>query len=162
MIFSLVSSISTGFKIRHYSRQVFAITRNFIGLHIKSQVSASKTPLRTKRSGVRIPCSAPKTVEPVRVQRLFFSLSGIRRTNGTEQRSGGALWPWATKRPQACESNPLQRAKDRWTRQGSAVFLFSVRDSKDERYRATLRWSVVTVSDQTPAGVQIESLAARQ
>ena len=59
MIFSSVSSISTGLKVRHYSRHVFAITWNFIGLHIKSQVSAYKTPLRTKRSGVRIPCSAP-------------------------------------------------------------------------------------------------------
>ena len=91
MIFYSVSIISMGFKIRHYLRQVFAITRNFIGLHIKSQVSASKTSLRTKRSGVRIPCSAPKTVEPVRVRRFLFSLSGIRRTNDTEQRSGGAL-----------------------------------------------------------------------
>ena len=36
------------------------------------------------------------------------------------------------------------------------------RDSKDERHRATLRWSVVTASDQTPAGARIESLRARK
>ena len=39
---------------------------------------------------------------------------------------------------------------------------FFNRDSKNERYRATVRWTVVTASDQTPAGVRVESLTARQ
>ena len=30
-------------------------------------------------------------------------------------------------------------------------------DSKDERHRATVRWTVVTASDQAPAGARIES-----
>ena len=47
---------------------------------------------------------------------------------------------------------------------GVCSFLFAVfrRDSKDERHRATVRWTVVTASDQTPAGVRVESLTARQ
>ena len=39
---------------------------------------------------------------------------------------------------------------------------FYLRDSKDERHRATVRWTVVTASDQTPAGVRIESLHSDQ
>ena len=34
--------------------------------------------------------------------------------------------------------------------------------SKDERYRATVRWTVVTASDQATAVARIESLALRQ
>ena len=41
------------------------------------------------------------------------------------------------------------------------VFLFE-RDLKDERHRATLRWSVVTASDQAPAGARIEPLRAKK
>ena len=39
---------------------------------------------------------------------------------------------------------------------------FFKRDSMDERHRATVRWTVVTASDQTPAGVRVESLTLRQ
>ena len=45
----------------------------------------------------------------------------------------------------------------------SAVMAFYfVWDSKDERYRATVRWTVVTASDQATAVAQIESLTLRQ
>ena len=46
---------------------------------------------------------------------------GIRRTSGTEQQSGGLLWPRATKRPQARESNPAGDAKKKHFRR-SAFF----------------------------------------
>ena len=43
------------------------------------------------------------------------------------------------------------------------LFYFVVqRDSKDERHRATVRWTVVTASDQATAVARVESLAARQ
>ena len=32
-------------------------------------------------------------------------------------------------------------------------------DSKDERYRATVQWTVVTASDQASADARVESLA---
>ena len=35
-------------------------------------------------------------------------------------------------------------------------------DSKDERHRATVRWTVATASDQAPAGARIESCLGRQ
>ena len=35
-------------------------------------------------------------------------------------------------------------------------------DLKDERYRATVRWTVVTASDQATAVARIESLTLRQ
>ena len=39
------------------------------------------------------------------------------------------------------------------------LFLFGTHewDSKDERHRATVRWTVVTASDQAPAGARVES-----
>ena len=39
---------------------------------------------------------------------------------------------------------------------------FFKRDSKDERHRATVRWTVVTASDQTPAGVRVKSFCPCQ
>ena len=41
-------------------------------------------------------------------------------------------------------------------------FFCVIEDSKDERHRATVRWTVVTASDQATAVARIESLAARQ
>ena len=40
----------------------------------------------------------------------------------------------------------------------SGGFSVLIRDSKDERYRATVQWTVVTASDQAPAGARVESL----
>ena len=37
------------------------------------------------------------------------------------------------------------------------TLLFHLRDLKDERYRATVRWTVVTASDQAPAGARVKS-----
>ena len=40
------------------------------------------------------------------------------------------------------------------------LLFFGARDSKDERHRATVRWTVVTASDQAAAAARIESLRA--
>ena len=39
---------------------------------------------------------------------------------------------------------------------------FIVKDLKDERYRATVRWTVVTASDQAPAGARVKSFCPCQ
>ena len=36
-------------------------------------------------------------------------------------------------------------------------FLCDEEDLKDERYRATVRWTVATASDQAPAGARVKS-----
>ena len=41
-------------------------------------------------------------------------------------------------------------------------FFLKRRDSKDERDRATVRWTDATASDQAPAGARIESCLGRQ
>ncbi len=50
------------------------------------------------------------------------------------------------------------------TRRQRFLFLFGTHewDSKDERHRATVRWTVVTASDQAPAGARVESRRGRQ
>ena len=37
------------------------------------------------------------------------------------------------------------------------VFFLQEQDLKDERYRATVQWTVVTASDQAPAGARVKS-----
>ncbi len=44
----------------------------------------------------------------------------------------------------------------------AGTFFHVRRDSKDERYRATVRWTVVTASDQATAGARVESRRGRQ
>ena len=41
------------------------------------------------------------------------------------------------------------------------LFSFFIQDLKDERHRATVRWTVATASDQAAAAARIDSLAAR-
>ena len=45
---------------------------------------------------------------------------------------------------------------------GAFRFLFVDEDLKHERHRATVRWTVVTASDQTPAGVRVKSSPRNQ
>ena len=40
---------------------------------------------------------------------------------------------------------------------GRLLFFYQGQDLKDERYRATVRWTVVTASDQAPAGARVKS-----
>ena len=42
------------------------------------------------------------------------------------------------------------------------LLFFGARDLKDERHRATVRWTVVTASDQAAAAARIKSLRAGQ
>ena len=61
-------------------------------------------------------------------------------------------------------SNPLLSAmKKAVTSYDVTAFLFVevMRDLKDERYRATVLWTVVTASDQATAVARIKSLALR-
>ena len=57
-------------------------------------------------------------------------------------------------------SNPFGRAKVKAHALCVGFYFFGARDSKDERYRATVRWTVVTASDQAAAAARIESLRA--
>ncbi len=45
---------------------------------------------------------------------------------------------------------------------GDWFAFFGARDLKDERYRATVRWTVVTASAQAAAAVRVKSLRAGQ
>ena len=62
-------------------------------------------------------------------------------------------------------SNPLLSAmKKAVTSYDVTAFLFVevMRDLKDERYRATVRWTVVTASDQATAVARVKSCLRNQ
>ncbi len=63
---------------------------------------------------------------------------------------------------QGFESLPA-RQNNRYAIRCVGCFFVRLWDSKDERHRATVRWTVVTASDQAAAAAaRIESLPARQ
>ena len=55
--------------------------------------------------------------------------------------------------PTGSTKKPLQRMPGRFCYEW---------ESKDERHRATVRWTVVTASDQAPAGARIDSHRVHQ
>ena len=59
-------------------------------------------------------------------------------------------------------SNPFGRAKQAISDFRRLLFYFGARDLKDERHRATVRWTVVTASDQAATAARIKSLRAGQ
>ena len=58
-------------------------------------------------------------------------------------------------------SNPFERAK-KFLVSSRRGISFLRRDSKDERDRATVRWTVATASDQAPAGARVEPRCLHQ
>ena len=62
--------------------------------------------------------------------------------------------------PQAESRIPGESPAKRCLSKDRYLFILHMKlngDSKDERYRATVRWTVVTASDQAPAGARVES-----
>ncbi len=99
---------------------------------------------------------------------LFFVLNS-RRDSKDERHRATVRWTVVTASDQAAaaariESLTLRQRTEQMPFMASVLFfvLNSRRDSKDERHRATVRWTVVTASDQAAAAARIESLTLRQ
>ena len=110
---------------------------------------------------IAIPSSGPRNFSPHRGGGFLF------KTKGFEGRAGQSNSPVDScdrERPSArrrANRNPFERAK-KFLVSSRRGISFLRRDSKDERHRATVRWTVATASDQAPAGARIESLRAGQ
>ena len=111
---------------------------------------------------VRVPPPAPTKRESH--QRFLFCLFGTHEWDSKDERHRATVrWTVVTASDQApagarIESHHRHQQKGNRV-SGSFFCLFGTHEwgSKDERHRATVRWTVVTASDQAAAGARIES-----
>ncbi len=59
-------------------------------------------------------------------------------------------------------STPIGSTKNHYGNSRDGFFILQGWESKDERYRATVRWTVVTASDQATAVARIDSHRVHQ
>ena len=110
-------------------RLLFIINKwaNCITLNNSNKRQKSNLQMNSKTAcrGFKSFCPCQKTV----TERwpFFFYIWRTWRTSGTEQQSGGLLWPRATKRPQTRESSPsapaTNKSWNRWYIRVSGLFL---------------------------------------